>query len=168
MYACIIPLALWAAFKWTIKPVDPDLESESVASIINKKKYSNVLTTSFFQSVFTPNLLALVCIYGYSLAIYIPVSILWVIQVSILQWLLVITAAFLSGSVLVFVLLPALRNSRVSLFIVIGIIAAHFILAAGFMLYFFHVPTDEIKPTIEPIVNVVKANLLPIDNGTKV
>lgn len=30
MYACVIPLALWAAFKWTIKPVDPDLESESV------------------------------------------------------------------------------------------------------------------------------------------
>lgn len=30
MYACVIPLALWAAFKFTIKPVDPDLESESV------------------------------------------------------------------------------------------------------------------------------------------
>lgn len=122
-----------------------------------------------FQSVFIPNLLALICIYGYSLAIYIPVSILWVIQISILQWLLVITAAFLSGSVLVFVLLPALRNSRVSLIIVVGIIAAHFILAAGFMLYFFHVPStdDVVKPTVEPILVAAKA-ILPILNVTKV
>lgn len=83
--------------------------------------------------------------------------------------MLVITAAFLSGSVLVFVLLPALRNSRVSLIIVIGIIAAHFVLAAGFMLYFFHVPaTDDVvvKSTIEPILVAVKAKVLPIVNAT--
>lgn len=70
---------------------------------------------------------------------------------------------------MVFVLLPALRNSRVSLVIVVGIIAAHFILAAGFMLYFFHVPsTDEVvKATVEPIIVAAKA-ILPIVNATKV
>lgn len=61
IYACLVPLALWAAFKWSLKPVNADLETD---------------TTSY-----TPGLLALLCIYGYSLAIYIPVSILWVIQV---------------------------------------------------------------------------------------
>lgn len=87
-----------------------------------------------------PGLLTLMCIYGYSLGIYVPVSILWVIQISVLQWLLVLSAAFLSGSVLVLVLTPALRVSRGSLVFAAGIVAAHFVLAAGFMLYFFHVP----------------------------
>lgn len=39
------------------------------------------------------------------------------------------------------ILTPALRNSRLSLFLIIGILTAHFLLAAGFMLYFFHVPS---------------------------
>lgn len=30
-YAVGIPLALWAAFKFTMKPVDPDLETEMVS-----------------------------------------------------------------------------------------------------------------------------------------
>lgn len=90
----------------------------------------------------TPNLLTLVCVYGYSLAIYIPVSVLWVIQVSILQWLLVLTAAFLSGSVLIIILSPALRNSQKSVLLISAILAAHFLLAAGFMLYFFHTPPE--------------------------
>lgn len=63
-------------------------------------------------------------------------------QISLLQWLLVITAALLSGSVLIIVLTPALRNSKLSLFLIIGILGAHFLLAAGFMLYFFHVPSN--------------------------
>lgn len=29
-YAVGIPLALWAAFKFTMKPIDPDLETEMV------------------------------------------------------------------------------------------------------------------------------------------
>lgn len=92
------------------------------------------------QSPYIPGLLTLICVYGYSLVIYIPVSILWVIQVSALQWLLVVTATFLSGSVLVLVLTPALRVSRGPLAFAVVIVAAHFLLATGFMLYFFHVP----------------------------
>jgi len=80
-------------------------------------------------------------LYGYSLAVYIPVSVLWTIPLSILQWLLVLTAAFLSGSVLINVLTPSLKLSRYSIFLMIGIASAHLILAAGFMLYFFHVPS---------------------------
>lgn len=29
-YASAVPFGLWAAFKWTIKPVDPDLETDTV------------------------------------------------------------------------------------------------------------------------------------------
>uniref|UniRef100_A0A1L8D906 Protein YIPF n=1 Tax=Nyssomyia neivai TaxID=330878 RepID=A0A1L8D906_9DIPT len=119
-YACLVPLALWATFKWSLQPTSVDLETDT--------------------SHYTPGLLTLLCIYGYSLAIYIPVSILWVIQISVLQWLLVMTAALMSGSVLIFVLMPALRNSKFSLILILVVIGAHFLLATGFMLFFFHVP----------------------------
>ncbi|XP_011176792.1 protein YIPF1 [Zeugodacus cucurbitae] len=122
IYANLFPIALWALFKYSLKPITDDVETESAD--------------------YSPSLLSLMCIYGYSLFIYIPVSVLWVIQISLLQWLLVITAALLSGSVLIFVLTPALRNSKLSLFLIIGILGAHFLLAAGFMLYFFHVPSS--------------------------
>jgi len=131
MYVCFVPLSLWAALKWFVRPTDPDLETESP---------------------YTPSLLTLICVYGYSLAIYIPVSILWVIQLSLLQWLLVITATFLSGSVLVLVLTPALRVSRVSLILAAVIVGAHFLLATGFMLYFFHVPESLSATVVDPPV----------------
>lgn len=30
MYICFVPLGLWAALKWFIRPADPDLESDEV------------------------------------------------------------------------------------------------------------------------------------------
>lgn len=119
--------------------------------------YINLSKTHLFyyisQSPYTPSLLTLICVYGYSLAIYIPVSILWVIQLSLLQWLLVITATFLSGSVLVLVLTPALRVSRVSLILAAAIVGAHFLLATGFMLYFFHVPESLTATVVSPVAS---------------
>lgn len=87
-------------------------------------------------------MLSIVCLYGYSLAVYVPVSVLWTIQISFLQWLLVLTAAFLSGSALINILMPSLKLSKYSFFLIAGIASAHFLLAAGFMLYFFHVPAS--------------------------
>ncbi|VVC94617.1 unnamed protein product [Leptidea sinapis] len=90
----------------------------------------------------SPTMMSLFCLYGYSLSIYIPVAILWTIQVSWLQWLLVLLGAFVSGAVLIFWLLPALRKSKYFLVLIASILAFHFLLAAGFMLYFFHVPDN--------------------------
>ncbi|XP_023303416.2 protein YIPF1 [Lucilia cuprina] len=147
VYVNLLPAALWGLFKYSLKPIQEGLETENAD--------------------YTPSLLALMCVYGYSLAIYIPVSILWVIQISILQWLLVITAALLSGSVLIAVLTPALRNSKMSLFLIMAILGAHFLLAAGFMLCFFHVPSGgsggsetPIITSAAPIVNVVKHSVV--------
>ncbi|EDV34579.1 uncharacterized protein Dana_GF21391 [Drosophila ananassae] len=132
LYANILPAILWALFKYSLKPVDAAeaVETDSAS--------------------YTPTLLSLMCIYGYSLAIYIPVSILWVINISLLQWLLVITAALLSGTVLIAVLTPALRNSQFSLFLIIGILSAHIVLAAGFLLYFFHSPPEVVSSGYPP------------------
>lgn len=81
--------------------------------------------------------LELLCVYGYSLAIYVPVSVLWVIQISWLQWLLVLVGAAMSGSVLVTAVWPALGNRSIGL--LAAILGFHLLLAVGFMLSFFHV-----------------------------
>merc|ERR550539_880609 len=86
--------------------------------------------------------LELVCLYGYSLSIYVPVSLLWLIQVSWWQWLCVLLGAGLSGAVLFTPLWPAVRHqaARSSAIIMVIIVSLHLLLAVGFMLYFFHVP----------------------------
>ena len=146
-YVLLVPLALWAFLRYTVKNEEIDMDIE--------------------ESPFIPSLLSLLCLYGYSLAVYIPVSILWTIQYSLLQWLLVITGALLSGSVLVFTLMPALKNSKFSIFLTPGILGLHFVLAAGFMLYFFHVPDTVVEheipkilsTTVKAIVNANKTNI---------
>jgi len=90
----------------------------------------------------TLSFLELVCLYGYSLAIYIPVSILWLIQVSWWQWLCVLAGAGLSGYVLFLPIWPAVRDqaAKSAVIVMAIIVALHLLLACGFMLYFFHVP----------------------------
>lgn len=58
----------------------------------------------------------LLCIYGYSLTIYVPISFLWLIPLLWLQWLLVMLGMAMSGSVLLLTLWPAVKtdNKRVS------------------------------------------------------
>merc|ERR1712001_8506 len=82
--------------------------------------------------------LELVCLYGYSLSIYIPVSILWLIQISWWQWLCVMLGAGLSGVVLFTPLWPAIRHqaARSSAIVMVIIVSLHLLLAVGFMLYF--------------------------------
>ena len=86
--------------------------------------------------------LDLICLYGYSLVIYIPVSVLWLIQISAIQWILVLVAAGLSGAVISITLWPVLKenSSKASTILMIVILGLHLLLACGFMLYFFHVP----------------------------
>ena len=64
----------------------------------------------FQEAPQTPGLLQLLCLYGYSLSIYVPVAFLWTIQFSWLQWSLVIAATLLSGGVLLRSLLPVISG----------------------------------------------------------
>ncbi|XP_023941775.1 protein YIPF1 [Bicyclus anynana] len=133
-YVWLVPLALWAALKWT-STADSQDEIETQASS-------------------SPSMISLFCLYGYSLSIYIPVAVLWTIQVSWLQWLFVLMAAFVSGAVLIFWLLPALKKSRYYLILIASILAFHFLLATGFMLYFFHVPDTATVPSVKDLSTV--------------
>jgi len=89
-------------------------------------------------------LLELLCVYGYSLSIYVPVSILWVIQIGWLQWLLLIVGAAMSGYVLVTAIWPAI--SQRSLMLLVVILGFHVLLAAGFMLSYFHASPHDLPP----------------------
>jgi len=91
--------------------------------------------------------LELICLYGYSLVVYIPVSVLWLIQYSAVQWLLAIVGAGLSGAVIVLTLLPVLRaNAAKSCAGILAVVVLlHLLLACGFMLYFFHTPGHQIQ-----------------------
>jgi len=108
----------------------------------------------------------MVCVYGYSLVIYIPVSILWLICVkfSWLQWVLVLVAATLSGIVLFSTVWPAVRESapKSSVIVMAVILGLHFLLAAGFMLYFFHGSGGDIAPASE----VTSVKPVPLQNDT--
>ncbi|GFS25417.1 protein YIPF [Elysia marginata] len=88
--------------------------------------------------------LEMLCVYGYSLAIYVPISILWAIQVSWLQWTLVVVGAALSGSVLLLTFWPAIKedSQKIAIGLMVFIFIMHAALAAGFVLYFFYVPAS--------------------------
>ncbi|KAJ9595837.1 hypothetical protein L9F63_012992 [Diploptera punctata] len=125
-YAWLVPIALWGILKW-------------------RGGQEGRLT-----------FLEILCVYGYSLSIYVPVSILWVIQIEWLQWLLVAVGAALSGSVLLMTAWPAVQGDKRCI-ILLTILGLHLLLAAGFKLYFFHVP-----PMIDPSGSHSVTSLRPI------
>lgn len=93
----------------------------------------------------------LLSIYGYSLFIYIPISILWLINVSAIQWILVLIAVGLSGNVLFFTFWPTLSqdsNKKVGFGVIILIIILHALLGLSFMLFFFHHPPASVNPNL--------------------
>nr|SVE87611.1 EOG090X0CJ3 [Daphnia similis] len=110
-YALLLPLVLWLLLWW-------------------RRKEGDQTPLGFIE---------IVSLYGYSLAIYIPISVLLTIPFPILQWTLVILGAALSGSVLVLSLWPPLSATKRGMAVIIlsVILAFHFLLAAGLQLYFF-------------------------------
>lgn len=109
--------------------------------------------------------LEIICLYGYSLAIYIPISILWVVPYEWFKWTLVIVGALLSGGVLVLTFWSAVKDDtkRVAIIVTSLIFICHLLLATGFVLYFFHVParTDLQNTTITlaPQIPTSKVNV---------
>lgn len=127
-YVSVVPLILWGLLKWTI-------DSSELEQLVE-------------ETISKP--LELICVYGYSLFVYIPVSILWSIQVMWLQWMLVLIAAVLSGSVLVLTLYPALQLSKRKFILVVYVACCHLLLAIGFKVFFFHMPESTIVVVPHP------------------
>lgn len=89
--------------------------------------------------------LEILCVYGYSLFIYIPISVLWVVPIEWLRWLLVMLGMCLSGTVLLLTFWPAVEDDdkKFSGLILAIIFLLHGLLAVGFKVYFFHAPPEQ-------------------------
>ncbi|MBN3272940.1 YIPF1 protein, partial [Polyodon spathula] len=84
-YAWLVPLALWGFLMW------------------RNSKVINIVSYSFLEIVY---------VYGYSLFIYIPAAILWIIPIVWLRWITILVAMCLPGSVLVITFWPAVRDDH--------------------------------------------------------
>lgn len=116
LYAWLVPLGVWGFLTWR----------QSVERQISGYTF-----------------LETVCVYGYSLFIYIPTSILWAIPFNWMQWLLIVVAMVISGSVLVITFWPAVRDdTKLTAFATMAVIVSlHALLAIGFKMYFFQTAT---------------------------
>lgn len=119
-YAWLIPLALWGVLLW------------------RSNKVMNLVSYSFME---------IVCVYGYSLAVYIPAVVIWIIPFVWLQWLSIVIALCLSGSVLVMTFWPAVRDDHPKVYIAIlsVIVTFNALLAVGCKMYFFSTPEDPLN-----------------------
>ncbi|XP_014483432.1 PREDICTED: protein YIPF1 [Dinoponera quadriceps] len=139
LYAWLVPLALWGALKWTNSSRNTEEE--------------------LIESYAAPRIIELLCLYGYSLTIYIPVTFLWTIQIGWLQWCLAIVATLLSVGVLLRSLLPVIAGKHRIIYVAV-ILGMHLLLVAGFMLYFFHPSKSAILPTNELLPSPTQAKVL--------
>lgn len=121
-YAWLVPLALWGFLVW------------------RNSKVMNIVSYSFLE---------IVCVYGYSLFIYIPTAVLWIIPQRAVRWVLVTIALGISGSVLAMTFWPAVRedNRRVALATIVMIVLLHVLLSVGCLAYFFDAPEMDHLPT---------------------
>ncbi|XP_037332938.1 protein YIPF2 isoform X1 [Pungitius pungitius] len=125
MYAWLVPVALWGFLTW------------------RQGAERQIGGYSFLETV---------CVYGYSLFIYIPTSVLWIIPFEWLRWTLILVAMGISGSVLVLTFWPVVRGDTklMSVATVVTIVVLHTLLAVGCKMYFFHtaihVPTTTPSP----------------------
>ncbi|KAM8972491.1 protein YIPF2 [Pelodytes ibericus] len=133
-YAWLVPLGLWGFLQW------------------RKGVIQGVGSYSFMETV---------CVYGYSLTVYIPATILCVIPNELFRWILMLVAVSLSGIVLILAFWPHIRkdNKMVSLGMVIGMVALHVLMAVGCKMYFFkkfedHKTIDVGTTTVQKTIHV--------------
>ncbi|XP_041672684.1 protein YIPF2 [Cheilinus undulatus] len=128
LYAWLVPVGLWGFLTW------------------RQGAERQVGGYSFLETV---------CVYGYSLFIYIPTSVLWIIPFEWLRWTLILIAMVISGSVLVLTFWPVVRDDTkvMAVATVATIVVLHTLLAVGCKMYFFqtalHIPPAP-HPTLPP------------------
>lgn len=112
LYAWLVPLGVWGFLTW------------------RQGTERQISGYSFLETV---------CVYGYSLFIFIPTSVLWSIPFEWVQWSLILIAMLISGSVLVLTFWPVVRDdTKMTAFGTVAIIIVlHALLATGCKLYFF-------------------------------
>lgn len=93
------------------------------------------------------SLLEILSIYGYSLAVFIPISFLWIIRSVAFRWIVIAVGIALSGGVLVRTFWPAFKadNKKTAAVAMLLIFAMHASIGIGFQLYFFEQVSENIE-----------------------
>ncbi|KAM4634442.1 protein YIPF2 isoform 1-T1 [Polymixia lowei] len=125
MYAWLVPLGIWGFLTW------------------RQGAERQIGGYSFLETV---------CVYGYSLFIYIPTSVLWIIPFEWLRWILILVAMVISGSVLVLTFWPVVCDDTkvTAVATVVTIVILHTLLAVGCKLYFFQTAVHVTTPVPVP------------------
>uniref|UniRef100_A0A8C4LK81 Protein YIPF n=1 Tax=Equus asinus TaxID=9793 RepID=A0A8C4LK81_EQUAS len=121
-YAWLVPLALWGFLRW------------------RQGVQERLGPYTFLETV---------CVYGYSLFVFIPTVVLWLIPVPWLQWLFGVLALALSAAGLVFTLWPVVReDTRLAAAVLLSVVVLlHALLALGCKFYFFQpLPPAHVAP----------------------
>uniref|UniRef100_A0A3Q3XQN9 Protein YIPF n=1 Tax=Mola mola TaxID=94237 RepID=A0A3Q3XQN9_MOLML len=105
----------------------------SYAWLVNNK-VMNLVSYSFMETV---------CVYGYSLAIYIPAVVLWILPYEWLRWCTIVVALCLSGSVLVMTFWPAVRDDHPK--VIMALLSAIVVLNVLLAVYFFSKPESAVQ-----------------------
>ncbi|XP_010776071.1 LOW QUALITY PROTEIN: protein YIPF1-like [Notothenia coriiceps] len=133
MYAWLVPVGLWGFLTW------------------RQGAERQIGGYSFLETV---------CVYGYSLFIYIPTSVLWIIPFEWLRWTLILVAMVISGSVLVLTFWPVVREDTkvMAVATVVTIVVLHTLLAVGCKMYFFQTEVHVTSAApITPTINMTIA-----------
>ncbi|XP_060939938.1 protein YIPF1 [Limanda limanda] len=130
-YAWLVPLALWGFLLW------------------RNNKIMNLVSYSFME---------IICVYGYSLSIYIPAVVLWILPFEWLRWCTIVVALCLSGSVLVMTLWPAVREDHPKVIVAVlsAVVLFNVLLAVGCKAYFFSRPEAALPIDIPAGTTVIK------------
>ncbi|XP_044233733.2 protein YIPF2 isoform X2 [Ursus arctos] len=136
-YVWLVPLALWGFLRW------------------RKGVRERVGPYTFLETV---------CVYGYSLFVFIPTVVLWLIPVPWLQWLLGVLALSLSAASLVFTLWPVVREdtSLVAAVLLLTVVLLHALLAVGCK----PLPLEHLAPPLQA-TSLPQDVLLPLTPGAK-
>lgn len=155
-YVILVPTTLWATLQWTKK-----------GELVDDATMDEDEEVGADAVPLAPNLLALICCYGYSLAFYIPVSLLWTVQVPFIQWVLMLGTSVSSGFALLKLLRSSFTKSKYGFGLTISVVVLHFLLAAGLMFYFFHGSAADVANLPPIVVDPPKAPAATLDGTNK-
>ncbi|XP_018307631.1 protein YIPF1 [Mycetomoellerius zeteki] len=143
IYVLFVPLLLWGTFKCF-------------------NKLHRLPGEELIQAYVVPGLLDLLCLYGYSLSIFIPVSFLWIIQIRWLQRSLIIPVTVLSGGVLLRSLLPAFERIKGKIVYGATILTSHVLLTTILLVHFYIAPSNSTISTnmTELVASSTQASVL--------
>ncbi|TGZ67989.1 hypothetical protein CRM22_004506 [Opisthorchis felineus] len=152
MYWWLVPLGIVAFFYIQSRKSTPSSGEEDQDPLVAQPQ-SRI--RGRHTGVKAHNFVELLSVYGYSLTIFVPVSILWAIPNTVLQWSLVVLAMVISGAFLAFALFPFFQreHSKIAGPLIIGIVLLHCAFSVGLMMTFFPgSPSVVTTPVVAPVV----------------